>query len=66
MNTDIHYQLVKFRQDQLLAEAEANRLAATAKRGRRESSSGAPAAGRPFASLRRLIGASTGLVSAAD
>lgn len=66
MDTDIRHQLVMIRQDQLRAEADAARLAATATRSRHESTTGTPAAGRPFASLRRLIGASTGLLAVAD
>jgi hypothetical protein len=66
MDTDIRYQLVTIRQDQLRAEADAARLAATATRGRHEPTTGTPAAGRPLASLRRLIGASTGLFAVTD
>jgi hypothetical protein len=66
MDTDIRHQLVTIRQDQLRAEADAARLAATASRSRHEPTTGTAAAGRPFASLRRLIGASTGLLALAD
>lgn len=65
MDTDIRHQFVTIRQDQLRAEADAARLAA-ATRNRHEPTTGTAAAGRPFASLRRLIGASTGLLAAAD
>ena len=63
MDTDIRFQLVTIRQDQLRAEADAARLAASAIRSRHEPTTGTVAAGHPLASLRRLIGASTGLLA---
>ncbi len=66
MDTDIRHQFVTIRQDQLRAEADAARLAAAITRIRHEPTTGTAAAGRPFAALRRRIGASTGLLAAAD
>ncbi len=63
MDAETRYQLVTIRQDQLRAEAEATRLAATASRTRPDHSAGSAHAGRSFGMLRRLFGASTGLVA---
>jgi hypothetical protein len=65
MDSDIRYQLVTIRQHQLRAEADAVRLAATG-RAAATASTAADHVARPFGALRRLLGASTSLVSAAD
>ncbi len=65
MDSDLRHQLVTIRQHQLRAEADAVRLAATVRAAARPATA-ADHIARPFGTLRRLLGVSTSLASAAD